>query len=140
MGVEDQIEGLIYCDYSDANFCCKPEPDFYYAVSLYISPLRSHDVLIASQAMSKAGITDPKKCCFIDDSRGNVAAALKVGWGRCVHFCEHGLDAVEGGKLRQIGVSADGKKEEFREATVIGKLEELRVVWADLFKPEVELN
>ena len=33
LGVEDQIEGLIYCDYSDPNFCCKPEPEFYYAVS-----------------------------------------------------------------------------------------------------------
>ena len=69
-----------------------------------------------------------------------VAAALKIGWGLCVHFCEHGLDTVEGGKLRQIGINADGQKEELREAGIISKLEELRVVWSDLFKPKVDTH
>lgn len=32
LGVEDQVEGVIYCDYSDPNFSCKPEPDFYHNV------------------------------------------------------------------------------------------------------------
>lgn len=89
--------------------------------------------------MRRAGLEDPKRCCFIDDSRTNVAAALKIGWGRCVHFCERGLDAVEGGQHKRIGVGADGQ-EALREADVIGKLEELRVVWADLFKQDVERN
>lgn len=80
--------------------------------------------------MKKAGITDPKKCYFIDDSRSNVAAALQLGWGRCVHFCERGLETVEGGKPKQIG--ADGK-EALQDAVVIGHLEELRTVWSDVF-------
>ncbi|THH32936.1 hypothetical protein EUX98_g1271 [Antrodiella citrinella] len=29
LGVEDQIEGLVYCDYSMPNFACKPEPEFF---------------------------------------------------------------------------------------------------------------
>ena len=57
LGVEDQIEGLVYCDYSDPNFCCKPELEFYY------------------QAMRKADVADPKKCCFVDDSRTRTTFA-----------------------------------------------------------------
>ena len=87
------------------------------------------------QAMRKAGITDPGKCFFIDDSRTNVAAALNLGWRRVVHFCEQGLETVEGGKAKQIGVGADGQ-EALNEATVVNKLEDLRVVWADVFKPQ----
>ena len=89
--------------------------------------------------MRKAGVTDPKKCFFIDDSRTNVAAALKLGWERVVHFCEHGLETVEGGRHKQIGVGADGQ-EALKEATVVNKLQDLRVVWADIFKPEVEAH
>ena len=39
LGVEDLIEGVIYCDYSDPNFSCKPEPQFYLNVSCYHSCL-----------------------------------------------------------------------------------------------------
>ena len=69
----------------------------------------------------------------------NVSAALKIGWGRCVHFCEHGLDTVEGGQVKRIGVGADGQ-EGLQEATIIKKLEDLRVVWADLFKAGTQVN
>ncbi|EKM59208.1 uncharacterized protein PHACADRAFT_191528 [Phanerochaete carnosa HHB-10118-sp] len=117
LGVDDLIEGVIYCDYADPKFSCKPEPQFYL------------------DAMSKAGVEDPKRCFFIDDSRNNVAAAVKLGWGRCVHFCEAGLETVEGGKTRQIG--ADGK-DALPEATVIGRLEELRTVWNDVFKKSTD--
>lgn len=89
--------------------------------------------------MRKVGVTDPKKYCFVDDNRKNVAGAVGIGWGRCVHFCEHGLHAVEGGVRLQIGMGADGQPTP-RDATVINKLEELRVIWADLFRPGVELN
>lgn len=81
--------------------------------------------------MKKVGVTDPAKCYFIDDSRNNVAAAIRMGWGHCVHFCEEGLETVEGGKPKQIG--ADGK-EALQDATVISRLEELRTVWSEVFK------
>ena len=59
------------------------------------------------------------------------AAAIALGWGNCVHFCEAGLETVEGGKAKQI--SADGK-EPLPGATVVGRLEELRSVWSEVFK------
>jgi len=115
LGVEDLIEGVVYCDYSIPNFSCKPEAEYYTA------------------ALAKAAITDLSKCYFVDDSRTNVVAARKLGWGRCVHFCERGLVAVEGGKAKEIGKdvagSADGGG-----IIVISNLEELRDVWADIFK------
>lgn len=83
--------------------------------------------------MKNAGVTDLRKCYFIDDSRNNVAAALRLGWGHCVHFCEEGLETVEGGKPKQIG--ADGQAA-LQDAVVIGRLEELRTVWRELFKDD----
>lgn len=82
--------------------------------------------------MKTAGITDPSKCFFIDDSRGNVEAAWRLGWGRCVHFCERGMEVVEGGKLKEIVISPELPG----EIKVVTHLEELRTVWADVFKSE----
>lgn len=81
--------------------------------------------------MKKASALDPRKCFFVDDSRKNVEAAINLGWGRCVHFCEKGLKTVEGGRPGRIG--ADGEPA-LEGATVISRLEELRTVWKDLFK------
>ncbi|EAU84862.2 SSM1 [Coprinopsis cinerea okayama7 len=82
-------------------------------------------------AMSKAGITDPSKCYFVDDNRANVEAAAKEGWGHCVHFCEKGLHTVEGGKVSQIG------NEPLSDASPtvidISHLEELRKIWPEIF-------
>ena len=75
---------------------------------------------------------DPSKCFFVDDSRINVLAAHKFGWGHCVHFCESGLEAVEGGRMEEIGLNKDIPK----GITVITRLEELRIVWKEVFKQE----
>ncbi|GBE79686.1 pyrimidine 5-nucleotidase [Sparassis latifolia] len=112
LGVDDQIEGLVFCDYANSDFFCKPEPEFF------------HD------ALKRANIIDTSKCLFIDDSKTNVEAARKLGWGRCVHFCEHGMQAVEGGKEKMI--AQDGTIPD--DVVVISKLEELRTVWPDIFK------
>ncbi|KAH9951640.1 pyrimidine 5-nucleotidase [Amylocystis lapponica] len=115
LGVDDQIEGLVYCDYSDQNFSCKPETAFF------------------EDALKKANITDPSKCYFVDDSRTNVNAARKLGWGRCVHFFERGLQVVEGGKLKELG--KDAAESLYEDGVVaINNLEELRTVWSDVFK------
>lgn len=50
------------------------------------------------QALRKAGISDAKKCYFVDDNRANIDAAQKLGWNSA-HFCEKGLETVEGGKV-----------------------------------------
>ncbi|KAI0638133.1 pyrimidine 5-nucleotidase [Trametes polyzona] len=115
LGVDDLIEDIVYCDYSDPNFSCKPETEFY------------------ENAMKKAGVRDPSKCYFIDDSRTNVEAARRLGWGHCVHFCERGLLHVEGGKPKYIGSDIqDG--EDTSGITAVSKIDELRTVWPEIFK------
>ncbi|KAJ3555538.1 hypothetical protein NP233_g12185 [Leucocoprinus birnbaumii] len=53
--------------------------------------------------MKQAGVSDPSKCYFVDDNRGNIDGAIAQGWRKCVHFCEKGLEAMEGGIMKQIG-------------------------------------
>ncbi|TDL29549.1 pyrimidine 5-nucleotidase [Rickenella mellea] len=101
--LEDLFEGLVYCNYADPNFTCKPEPEFF------------------TTALTKAGVADPSKCLFVDDSRNNVQAARRLDWGSCVHFCE--------GSEKGIATSSN----ENREIT-ISCLEELRNVWPQIFK------
>jgi hypothetical protein len=85
------------------------------------------------QAMEQADVSDPSKCLFVDDNRCNVDAARSLGWAQCVHFCERGLQAVEGGKVKEIG-SERKEGAEDNGVLVISDLEELRVVWPDIFK------
>ena len=84
-------------------------------------------VLTIKQALKKAGITDPSKCYFVDDSRLNVDAAKRFGWGHCIHFCEQGLTATEGGLEITIGHDENLKDD------AIATLDELRKVWSELF-------
>ena len=79
--------------------------------------------------MKVAGILDPAKCYFVDDSRLNIKAALQLGWTHSVHFCERGLVHVEGGKPKFIGGELD--EDGF---VAISKLDELRTVWPEIFK------
>ena len=81
--------------------------------------------------MKKASISDPSKCYFVDDSKINVDGARALGWARCVHFSEHGQEAVEGGVLKKINneeAELDGGIE------TISDLEELRRVWPEIFQ------
>ncbi|TFK23236.1 pyrimidine 5-nucleotidase [Coprinopsis marcescibilis] len=111
--IDDLVEDIVYCDYRIQNFVCKPEPEYY------------------TMAMEKAKITDPSKCYFVDDNRSNVDAAISLGWGHCVHFCETGLESVEGGKLSQI----DNERLPGAQhvMTDISSLEELRKIWPEVF-------
>ncbi|KAF5388122.1 hypothetical protein D9615_000489 [Tricholomella constricta] len=114
--LDDLIDGLVYCDYRVENFSCKPEPEFY------------------QLAMKQANISDPSKCYFIDDNRGNIDGARAQGWAKCVHFCEKGLEAVEGGRTMQIGKErAPGAKSD-DDVEIVTSIEELRVVWPEIFK------
>jgi len=109
LDVDDLIDGLVFCDYSDRDFSCKPEREYY------------------DQALEKAGVTDPSKCYFVDDSRTNVDAAKSFGWGHCIHFCEQGLTATEGGIEINIGHDGDLKDD------AVASLNDLRKVWSELF-------
>jgi len=114
LDLEDQIDGLVYCDYTLPNFVCKPDPEFYH------------------NALRQAKITDPSKCLFVDDNRGNIDAAKRLGWGQCVHFHEKELRSVEGGQVEAIG-SERAEGAVGNDVLVISNLEELRVVWPDIF-------
>lgn len=112
LDLEDQIEGLVYCDYQQTGFTCKPEPEFYH------------------NAMKQANISDPSRCYFVDDSRINILSSKRLGWGHCVHFYEVGLETVEGGKARKLTRNTDTDLEDITQIT---DLEELRAVWPEIF-------
>ncbi|KAF9008980.1 Haloacid dehalogenase-like hydrolase-domain-containing protein [Cyathus striatus] len=114
--IEDLIDGLVYCDYRIDNFVCKPEHEFYH------------------MAMEQANISDPTKCYFIDDNRGNVDAARDLCWGKCVHFCEKGMEAMEGGRMKQIGHERKQDGDSDVGIVEVTTLEELRQVWSEIFK------
>lgn len=60
--VEDQFEGITYCDYGSENFFCKPHKDMFV------------------KAMREAGVKSVEKCYFVDDSHLNCKAAQALGW------------------------------------------------------------
>jgi len=114
--LRDQIEGVVFCDYEerDEDFSCKPEPAFYY------------------KAMNQAGVQDPTKCLFVDDSLGNVEGAKRVGWSRCVHFRECVPHTIE--ELRVNHTASDQEKFPTEDGMpIINDLQQLREVWPDIF-------
>jgi len=114
--LDDLVDGLVYCDYEVKNFVCKPEPEYY------------------RMAMKKANVSDPSRCYFIDDNRKNVDAARELGWAHCVHFCEKGLEAMEGGKIKAIDDSREPGAAD-NDVIDVTTLEDLRKVWPEIFKP-----
>ncbi|KAF9268072.1 pyrimidine 5-nucleotidase [Marasmius fiardii PR-910] len=112
LNLQDQIDGVVFCDYEAKEIIAKPNPDYYL------------------QAMEKAGVTDPSKCYFVDDNKRNIEAALELGWKNSVQFVEKGLEHVEGGKVQEI----ISKVQDGQQFTVINDLEELRAVWPETFK------
>ncbi|KAG6911182.1 hypothetical protein DXG01_003049 [Tephrocybe rancida] len=114
--LDDLIDGLVYCDYEVNDFSCKPEADFY------------------QLAMAKAKLSDPSKCYFIDDNRGNIDGARAQNWSKCVHFCEEGLEAMEGGRTKQIGNERAPGAQGPDGVDIVTTLDGLRSVWPEIFK------
>jgi len=111
LNLRDQIDEIIFCDYTTKGFACKPEPEFY------------------QLAMERAGLTDPKKCLFVDDSLLNCRAAKQLGWGHVVWFCEGGT-----AKVSMHGPALeDARKAEGVDAVIFSILE-LRDVWSFVYK------
>jgi len=76
--------------------------------------------------MHQAGVRDPSKCLFVDDSLNNIEAARRVGWTRSVHFQECGSETAE-----VLRVNHTAKNQE--KIPIISNLQQLRVVWPDIF-------
>ncbi|KAF2837180.1 pyrimidine 5-nucleotidase [Patellaria atrata CBS 101060] len=92
LGIEDQFEGLTYCDYGAEKFICKPSKDMY------------------DKAMAEAGVTDAEKCFFVDDSGTNVKGAHALGW-HAVHL----IESTEPEPAEKVGEYQIRHLEELRE-------------------------
>ena len=62
LGIQNEFEGIVYCDYSMQDIICKPDPASFH------------------RAQKLAGVVVPGNCYFIDDSMANVEAAHRLGW------------------------------------------------------------
>jgi pyrimidine and pyridine-specific 5'-nucleotidase len=137
LNLRDQIEGLVFCDYQEEDFTCKPEAAFYRKVCSFVLKCFIHrSDEPCGQAMQQAGVKDLRKCLFVDDSRSNVEAAKRFGWTRCVHFRE-----VEPATVKALTANymAGNQEEPSSEdgIPVIEDLQQLREVWSDIFvQPE----
>ena len=82
--------------------------------------------------MNQAGVRDPAKCLFVDDSLSNVKSARRVGWIRSVHFREHGPITLQEPAVTHTPTDqAKGLIEE--GIPIINNLQQLRNVWPDIF-------
>lgn len=70
LDLQDQVEGIVYCDYAVPDFACKPELDYYRAALLVV------------------GATPETRNYFVDDSSLNIVAAKELGWHSCIYFRE----------------------------------------------------
>lgn len=90
--VDDQFEGMTYCDYATTKFVCKPHPEMF------------------AKAQQEAGVASPEQCYFVgmlkrscdsspqlgladrgaDDSGLNCKAAQSLGW-TVAHLVEPSL-------------------------------------------------
>lgn len=108
LGVEDQFQGITYCDYTEGeNLTCKPYPEFF------------------ARAMAEAGVIDNKNCYFVDDSLTNINGALNFGWNESVHFKEP-LDHATG----VTKISSD------KAYHVISKIEDLKGLYPQFFSKD----
>ena len=81
--------------------------------------------------MRQAGVQDPAKCFFVDDSVNNLKAAKAVGWIRCVHFREHDPTVPE---KPSANYTPGGQEDPTKEGIpVINTLQQLRDVWSEIF-------
>jgi pyrimidine and pyridine-specific 5'-nucleotidase len=77
-GFHSLFRAIIFTDYTDPHFSCKPEPEaFERAIQTAAAPLPN----LTNGALRPIG-TPPAHmtCVLIDDSRLNVEAALRLGW------------------------------------------------------------
>lgn len=147
IGVDDLLEGLVFCDYAqkDGNFSCKPELSFYNEVRLL--PLLHPSSWVCIRAWK----TDPQRCAhsfsrsqaihyaagspsahyFIDDSLLNIRASLQLTppW-RAVHYKEVAAWDADDGRVDVV------KRVETDAWETVKDLEELREVWKAIFKSD----
>jgi|SRR5579863_9317488 len=134
LNLRDQFEGVLFCDFKEDNLVCKPDPVFYSRVRLFFHLSHIGLKSLASQAMQRAGVQDPAKCLFVDDTLRNVEGAKRVGWHRSVHFREQEHEPITP-KIPAVNhTPTDQEKLPTKDGIpVINNLQQLRSVWPDIF-------
>ncbi|KAK9321013.1 Haloacid dehalogenase-like hydrolase-domain-containing protein [Lipomyces orientalis] len=75
LDVEDQFDGVTFCDYSEPILICKPKQEMF------------------ERAMRDAGVVSKDKCYFVDDSFVNIKGAKEFGWKTTIQYLDP-LDAT----------------------------------------------
>jgi pyrimidine and pyridine-specific 5'-nucleotidase len=82
--------------------------------------------------MDQAGVKDPAKCLFVDDTLENIEGGKRVGWIRSVYFREQepmGLWEQDVDHTR----TGQGELPIEDKIHIINDLQQLRSVWSDVF-------
>ncbi|CAK7269201.1 Putative suppressor of disruption of TFIIS [Sporothrix epigloea] len=123
--VEDQFDGITYCDYSKQPIVCKPHEE------MFAKAMREAGINRATDCYFVGALTQPRPLdpyfdfpsldnyshVFTDDSYGNCKAAKDHGW-TAVHLVEDGVSPPQ------------TPASQFQ----ITNLEELRSIFPDFFK------
>ncbi|OAV88596.1 hypothetical protein PTTG_01516 [Puccinia triticina 1-1 BBBD Race 1] len=118
MDLSDLFEGVVSCDYTNPNFHCKPEKEYYQEA-------------VARSLAQESNPTNLERADFsnhllVDDALINILGASKVGFGSSVHFDEDS-DALTGPSSVK---SEDGTQ--FERITALDQLRNLNI-WKDCF-------
>ena len=81
--LDSLFAGVIYCDYREPEFPAKP------------------DRLAFQRAMKCAGVDEPGRCFFFDDSIGNIRTAREVGW-KAIYVDEEAAECTEQLSVEEI--------------------------------------
>lgn len=99
LGIDDQFEGLTFCDYGEMPLVCKPHEDMYKKAMRHAGVDQMEDCFFVGMIISF--FFGP--CCLnlermkslillLDDSYANCAAAKKLGW-TAAHLVEEDVPA-----------------------------------------------
>lgn len=120
MNLSDLFEGVVSCDYTNPDFHCKPEKEYYQE-----AVTRSFGQELTASNLEKVDFSDH---LLVDDALINIVGASKIGFGSSVHFDED-ADAVTGPNV--AGSDKDGGKQ-FEKVTALDQLRNLPI-WKDCF-------
>ena len=85
--IEDQFDGITYCDYVVTPLLCKPATDMF------------------DKAMHESDTHDLSECYYVDDSGINVRGGKAYGW-KSAHLVEPGLSDPPEKPLADVQISS----------------------------------
>lgn len=78
LGIADLFDGITYCDYSQGDLICKPDPRAF------------------EKAKLQSGLGAFSNAYFIDDSGSNIKTAISLGFKKAIHLFEVESDTFLG--------------------------------------------